>query len=192
MLMEMDQVFLQDILAHPEEDGHRLIYADWLNEQGGRGDVERAEFIRVQCSLGEREREKHTGFQDDPACPISTLLSREKDLLQRWFWEWFGNYESPLAGAWPGSPAAQINQQAKVEIGYFARKDRLHWTLTLRRGFVQTLALPYYDLRSYGDQLLTWQPLQEVLLTTLVDSFPLREKWPTLRFAYVWQMEQGK
>ena len=37
--------FLEDILAHPDDDTPRLIFADWLDEQG---DSARAEFIRVQ------------------------------------------------------------------------------------------------------------------------------------------------
>jgi uncharacterized protein (TIGR02996 family) len=37
--------FLEDIVAHPDEDAPRLIYADWLEDQG---DSARAEFIRVQ------------------------------------------------------------------------------------------------------------------------------------------------
>jgi uncharacterized protein (TIGR02996 family) len=36
------------ILAHPDEDTPRLVYADWLDEHG---DHDRAEFIRVQCRL---------------------------------------------------------------------------------------------------------------------------------------------
>ncbi|HEY7425177.1 MAG TPA: TIGR02996 domain-containing protein [Gemmataceae bacterium] len=37
--------FLEDIIAHPDDDAPRLIFADWLEEQG---DSKRAEFIRVQ------------------------------------------------------------------------------------------------------------------------------------------------
>jgi uncharacterized protein (TIGR02996 family) len=43
--------FLQDILAHPDDDAPRLIFADWLEEQGDRNSAVRAEFIRVQCTL---------------------------------------------------------------------------------------------------------------------------------------------
>lgn len=39
------QGFLQDILAHPDDDTPRLVFADWLEDQG---DAARAEFIRVQ------------------------------------------------------------------------------------------------------------------------------------------------
>ena len=39
---------LADIIAHPEDDTPRLIYADWLDDHG---QSERAEFIRLQCSI---------------------------------------------------------------------------------------------------------------------------------------------
>jgi uncharacterized protein (TIGR02996 family) len=38
---------LAAILAHPDEDTPRLMYADWLDEHG---QPERAEFIRIQCA----------------------------------------------------------------------------------------------------------------------------------------------
>src|SRR5262249_36543908 len=44
----MHEAFLSDILANPEDDAPRLVYADWLQENG---DEERAEFIRAQVEL---------------------------------------------------------------------------------------------------------------------------------------------
>jgi uncharacterized protein (TIGR02996 family) len=46
--MTHDEVFLQDILAQPEDDAPRLVYADWLEEHGRS---ERAELIRTQVAL---------------------------------------------------------------------------------------------------------------------------------------------
>lgn len=43
--MTPEQAFLEDILEHPEDDAPRLIYADWLEENG---DPDRAEFIRIR------------------------------------------------------------------------------------------------------------------------------------------------
>lgn len=43
-----DEPFLRRIRAFPDDDGPRLIYADWLDE---RGDPDRAAFIRVQIAL---------------------------------------------------------------------------------------------------------------------------------------------
>src|SRR5262245_29039691 len=46
----------QDVQEHPDDDGVRLVYADWLEEHG---EAARAEFLRVDC---ERERLD----EDDP------------------------------------------------------------------------------------------------------------------------------
>jgi uncharacterized protein (TIGR02996 family) len=43
--------FLETILENPDEDAPRLVYADWLEEQGDP----RSEFIRVQCELASLE-----------------------------------------------------------------------------------------------------------------------------------------
>jgi uncharacterized protein (TIGR02996 family) len=45
--MSQEEHFLQAILAAPDDDTPRLVYADWLDE---RGDP-RGEFIRLQCEL---------------------------------------------------------------------------------------------------------------------------------------------
>src|SRR5262245_8220254 len=61
--------FLQAIITNPDDDAPRLIYADWLEEQG---DEDRAEFIRVQCELEQLppETERRT-----------ELTRRQSDLL---------------------------------------------------------------------------------------------------------------
>jgi uncharacterized protein (TIGR02996 family) len=43
--------FLAEILANPDDDAPRLVYSDWLEEQG---DIARAEFIRRQCRMARR------------------------------------------------------------------------------------------------------------------------------------------
>jgi len=43
-----DAAFLRSIIDEPDDDAPRLIYADWLDEQG---DADRAEFIRLQVRL---------------------------------------------------------------------------------------------------------------------------------------------
>jgi uncharacterized protein (TIGR02996 family) len=49
-LLSQDEAFRRDILANPDDDAVRLIYADWLDEQCDR---DRADFIRVQCRLAQ-------------------------------------------------------------------------------------------------------------------------------------------
>jgi uncharacterized protein (TIGR02996 family) len=49
--MPRDEVFLSEIAASPEEEGLRLIYADWLEEQGDARSAARAEFLRLEVAL---------------------------------------------------------------------------------------------------------------------------------------------
>src|SRR5262245_51105112 len=68
MSLNQDDAFLQAILEQPDDDTVRLIYADWLEEQGNP----RGEFIRVQCALARLPT-------DDPR--RAELEAREATLL---------------------------------------------------------------------------------------------------------------
>ena len=57
---------LADIIAHPEDDTPRLIYADWLDDHD---QSERAEFIRIQCSIAIDEHALVSGSMP----PVLTL-----------------------------------------------------------------------------------------------------------------------
>jgi uncharacterized protein (TIGR02996 family) len=46
--MSDEAALLAAIIAHPDENTPRLMYADWLDENG---QPERAEFIRLQCAV---------------------------------------------------------------------------------------------------------------------------------------------
>src|SRR6516225_4375149 len=61
-----DDPFIRAILADPENDAHRLIYADWLEE---RGDA-RGEYLRLECHLA-------TLSQDDPQLDPLLIQFRE-------------------------------------------------------------------------------------------------------------------
>jgi uncharacterized protein (TIGR02996 family) len=50
--MDERRAFLDEVLENRDDDIPRLIYADWLEEQGDP----RGEFIRVQCQLAETSR----------------------------------------------------------------------------------------------------------------------------------------
>jgi uncharacterized protein (TIGR02996 family) len=66
---------LDTIIAHPHDDSPRLVYADWLEEQG---ECDRAEFIRLQIQLAH--------FGDDPWPP--ELETRAKSLWEEHRGEW--------------------------------------------------------------------------------------------------------
>jgi uncharacterized protein (TIGR02996 family) len=68
------EAFLEAIRAEPDEDAHRLVFADWLDDQGGEDNAARADFIRTQCALARLPR--HDLRRRD-------LLEREQALLGR-------------------------------------------------------------------------------------------------------------
>ena len=69
------RAFLNQILDRPDDDEPRLIFADWLEEQGSP----RGEFIRVQCQLAQ--------LSDlDPQ--YAELQSRSSELVGRYGHEW--------------------------------------------------------------------------------------------------------
>lgn len=78
--------FLEAILQNPNDDTPRLVYADWLDEQGDPPSAARAEFIRVQCALANgclrprradlerRQQEFIEQYRNEWAQPIRRLV----------------------------------------------------------------------------------------------------------------------
>jgi len=64
--------FLKAILATPDDDLPRLVYADWLDEHSH---PERAEFIRVQCELSRLTIENETPREIEPGGLTPTELN---------------------------------------------------------------------------------------------------------------------
>lgn len=64
--MSDGDALFQAILAAPDDDAPRLVYADWLDEAG---DPDRAEFVRVQCRLARLPfyEPDHPGLRDRAA-----------------------------------------------------------------------------------------------------------------------------
>ena len=69
--------FLKTIIERPSEDGPRLVFADWLEEQD---DADRAEFIRVQCRLNFLVEHKY-GYTADDSDEMAALRKRERELF---------------------------------------------------------------------------------------------------------------
>src|SRR5262245_26732826 len=80
--MNDHHAFQQAILANPDDDAPRLIYADWPEEQG---DSDRAEFIRVQCELAQMPRREPRR---------KPLVTRELDLLFKHYQLWSRGFPS--------------------------------------------------------------------------------------------------
>jgi uncharacterized protein (TIGR02996 family) len=74
--MIRNEALLRSVIESPDDDTPRLVYADRFEENG---EPERAEFIRVQCSLDKLP-------PDEERCPM--LRHREAELLGRYGWAW--------------------------------------------------------------------------------------------------------
>jgi uncharacterized protein (TIGR02996 family) len=165
---------LNAVLADPDDDLPRLVFADWLDEHG---EPDRGEFVRVQVELSKWQAEHPDCFDEPlPACSrcrrILALRSRERELFR---------------GEWD------------EELGAFASTENP--APVWRRGFVASVALSAADAAAHLDAVLAAHPVIEVTLTTLPpvysaitgdpagDSHEVRwavyknfcDRWPTIR-----------
>jgi uncharacterized protein (TIGR02996 family) len=81
--MSDELALLTAIIANPDEDTPRLMFADWLQENG---QPERAEFIRVQIEIA-RLPERHLKPKDERP-PDNERLSRFRELFAAHQEEW--------------------------------------------------------------------------------------------------------
>ncbi len=129
---------LADVLAHPGEDGPRLVSADWWEEHGEPG---RAEFVRVQVELAAFKPED-IGYGDIRSSRYDALLRRERELL------------------W--TPSTDPNYlRWGIQGGGVAVKN---WNF--RRGFIHSVTCTSAYWLTHADTLRTQQPLRAVELTT--------------------------
>ncbi|HTK75917.1 MAG TPA: TIGR02996 domain-containing protein [Gemmataceae bacterium] len=128
--------FLANIIADPDADAPRLVYADWLDD---RGDGDRAEFIRVQCGLAK---------VDENNRDIHPLASRERELLEKHQQEWL----RPLRDlAYPEGR------------GWLGRwRTKVVFAAVFRRGFPESVVLPCGRFLQRGEDLFRAAPIQEV------------------------------
>jgi uncharacterized protein (TIGR02996 family) len=164
MASNYEAAFLAHVLANPDDDTPRLVYADWLDEQGQDA---RAEFIRVQCALalvlpcvaefyGCQPCRKlwpapHEGKGNGPHCATCRDFVR---LHQR---------EQAL---WGSIAVGRIPQNlCEWSAGAWKWAEAVHY----RRGFVEGVVCRGDAWARHGDALLTRHPVREVSLTRLPD-----------------------
>ena len=90
---DLGQALLQAVIAEPQEEAPRLIYADWLEEQDRPEDVGRAEFVRVQIELAHTTQETARTGQ---------LRKREKELWAAHKEKWLAHLPAHLRKKEPG------------------------------------------------------------------------------------------
>ena len=86
MPSEIERAYFERIRDEPDRDSPRLIYADWLDDVG---QVERAEFIRLQCALDRIP-------EDNPS--RAELRERESQLAEANESRWSAEISSLVSG----------------------------------------------------------------------------------------------
>lgn len=158
--------FLAAICADPDDDSLRLIYADWLEDQG---DADRAEFIRVQCELFKRR--KGPGGQVSEDSPwlandrkYQALRRRERELFEK-HPEWFhieGLRTKIEVEALRRGPVGCCNRHAD-----YMACDCMEEAIGIEvsRGFVDRIELACADFMQLAGRLFRAAPITEVRLT---------------------------
>ena len=155
---------LAQILAEPERDDLRLIFADWLEENG---DGERAEFIRVQIELARLGPVGQEASDMLIGGPIQALRRRERALR-------LGCGRRTLMG--------HVTNQA-VWSGF---DDSLYAALRpdYRRGFVAEITCTLDNWRTHGPTIVRCQPVEWVRISD-------REPWAADIGRFSWWLDIG-
>ncbi len=147
--------FLQDILEHPDDDVPRLIYSDWLEENGQE---DRAEFIRVQVELWRRrdEYKVNNWHGKERTRAYNALQVRERMLHERVL-DWWGD-EIPK-----GDPRQLYNNEIVIGSHRPPPITRVYF----RRGFIASVDCVLSVWQEYGRKLATRHPIERVLAKDL-------------------------
>lgn len=157
---------LDAILADPEEDTPRLVYADWLEEHG---QGERAEFVRVQVELWHLHAAGHGTTPTRPeGCPTA---------------EWHRKHPMPGGQMMPTCRACDRATDLEYRERELWKADEsrewFDWTAldgffldnapspdemtgVVRRGFVESLTLSAADWVRWGDAIRRNHPVVSV------------------------------
>lgn len=133
---------LRAIIAQPAEDTPRLVYADYLDENG---EPERAEFIRIDVERHRRwpnfarvcEADRPGAYPD--AADLAAVESRLMELVE------------------------------SIGIDALLGRERFQWDFWspgVIRGFVESLSMPAADWLECADAILASHPVERVTLTT--------------------------
>lgn len=164
---------LQAVLDNPADDGPRLVFADWLEEQG---ESARADFIRIQIAMAECKTKSKK---------FKSLCEREKTIwTSKKKWEnWF----------FPREVTFQLYQNKGIELLWQDSHDRLPLlhpeyptpipfaspikkkplpVFATGRGFIYYVSDRLHILQCDLPELLTHQPITHAIA---VDRYPISE-----------------
>ena len=157
------EALIRSVLATPADDAPRLVYADWLEEQGRPED---AEFVRVQIELARMGFDG--AFHVDSQGRLQRMPAHIERLQERQLELWSGGAGRPdvpeSMGNWPMFIHPMQSQGLRI-----------------RRGFVERMASFTDIYLEVAGGLFTRQPVNHV---RLVDLTPFHDR---RKGVYVWE-----
>lgn len=151
---------LRAVLADPGSDDSRLIYADYLDEQG---EADRAEFVRVQCRIAalnaELMSDEDCNATNCPGCGERRELQRREREL------WLMAVAEELPARWVLPPPDGFTFR-KLPGNEWETDGRPHISQAeYRRGFVAEIRLPLAAYLEHARDLFAAHPITTVVLT---------------------------
>jgi uncharacterized protein (TIGR02996 family) len=168
--MSQGNELLRAILMNPKCDTTRLVYADWLEENG---DPERAEFIRVQIHLS-----KNLDPEEDPSPELCLLLGRQRELAAKNAIKWFpiqaiSRCKKPIHhdhyrlyededGCW----------ELYFGIRFYRYRDAFSFRhkVMIERGFVRSVIIRLKEFKDSAKLLFENHPIQRASVLRPVDG----------------------
>jgi uncharacterized protein (TIGR02996 family) len=178
--------FVQAIATNPDDDGPRLMFADFLEERGDPASIVRAEFIRVQCAIAQ---------QQSSSDMLDRLCEREMNLLEANWRLWLRPVCQALGEPLPVASqrsASGAGPPERYTLQWLEAKRQTHmvsqpWTGRetahffagqFRRGFLSHAALVHklYKGPQHAARLVERTPIDGLTLI----QYPFRELGATL------------
>ncbi len=161
--MSEHDALLRAILDDPQADDRRLVYADYLEENGQQ---QRAEFIRVQVALAAHERAVADGIEpDNPFAPGYLIFSKRQalnarmhDLLCKHAWEWL-----KVEGL--ATYSSRVGFPMEGWLSKEAGGPGVELAITVNRGFVSEVRAPLAELLQHLPAILKHHPVVRVEAT---------------------------
>jgi uncharacterized protein (TIGR02996 family) len=154
--MSEHDALVQAILAAPDDDTPRLVYADWLDDHG---DPARAEFIRAQCAIAR--------LPEDDVCRPE-LEAREIQLLAKNAPEWAAPCPPCQSWEYAGDPAPR----AVFRRGLVETVDALEALWPSKQGLAPDGLL---------SRMFAGHPVRELNIETRAADLEALAEWEALR-----------
>jgi uncharacterized protein (TIGR02996 family) len=125
-------LFLEQIKAHPDDDATRLIFADWLQENGSPAESDRGELMRIQVLQNQL-------LPSDPR--QDSLGRRAKALLSQYRDVWVGDLMDHLTWRFDRGMLhleGRADKFLSSEVAALARPETCLWLESLKLNEVRT------------------------------------------------------